>query len=81
MSSIDGRFVIVFNGEIYNFVELKKQLQQKGARFKNETDTEVIIEAYRYWGTKCTKRFNGMWAFALYDREKNSVFSHGTVSA
>lgn len=74
MSSIDGRFVIVFNGEIYNFVELKKQLQQKGARFKNETDTEVIIEAYRYWGTKCTKRFNGMWAFALYDREKNSVF-------
>lgn len=73
MHSIDGRFVIVFNGEIYNYVELKKELQQEGAKFQNETDTEVIMEAYRYWGTDCTKRFNGMWAFALLDKQENNV--------
>ena len=73
MHSIDGRFVIVFNGEIYNYVELKKELQQEGAKFQNETDTEVIMEAYRYWGTDCTKRFNGMWAFALLDKQENNI--------
>lgn len=73
MHSIDGRFVIVFNGEIYNYVELKEELLQEGARFQNETDTEVIMEAYRYWGTECTKRFNGMWAFALFDKEENII--------
>lgn len=74
MFSHDGRFVIVYNGEVYNYCELKEELQQLGATFQNETDTEVILEAYRYWGTDCTKRFNGMWGFALYDREKNTIF-------
>ena len=76
MYSHDGRYVIVFNGEIYNYIEIKKELSKAGAVFTNQTDTEVIIEAYRYWGAKCVKRFNGMWAFALWDSaEKRLLLS------
>lgn len=74
MFSHDNAYVIVFNGEIYNYVELKEELAQLGATFQNSTDTEVIIEAYRFWGKNCVKRFNGMWAFCLYDREKKECF-------
>ncbi len=74
MYSHDGRYVIVFNGEIYNYIEIKKELSKAGAVFTNQTDTEVIIEAYRYWGAKCVKRFNGMWAFCIYDREMGQLF-------
>ena len=74
MFSHDDAYVIVFNGEIYNYLELKEELIKLGAIFKNNTDTEVIIEAYRYWGQECVKRFNGMWAFCLYDKEKNDCF-------
>ncbi len=74
MFSHDKMFVLVFNGEIYNYIELKEQLIQKGATFITETDTEVILEAYRFWGIDCTKHFNGMWSFALYDWEKKQVF-------
>lgn len=74
MFSHDKKFVLVFNGEIYNYIELKEQLIQEGAQFITETDTEVILEAYRFWGINCTKQFNGMWSFALYDKEKKQIF-------
>lgn len=75
MESHDGKYVIVFNGEIYNYLELKENLVQLGAEFDNNTDTEVIIEAYRYWGRECVKYFNGMWAFVLWDRERRVLFA------
>lgn len=74
MFSHDRKYISVFNGEIYNYLELKEYLKKKGAVFVTETDTEVILEAYRFWGMNCTKHFNGMWSFALYDKEKQVVF-------
>jgi asparagine synthase (glutamine-hydrolysing) len=65
---------IVFNGEIYNYVEIRSDLIQKGHSFRTLTDTEVILKAYREWGTDCLSHFNGMWAFALWDSEKNLLF-------
>jgi asparagine synthase (glutamine-hydrolysing) len=73
MESRDGRFVITFNGEIYNYVELKQELTGLGAKFRNDTDTEVIMEAYRFWGTDCFNKFNGMWAFAIFDKKVNRL--------
>lgn len=73
MFSYDKRFVIIYNGEIYNYVELKEELAKKGACFKTNSDTEVILEAYRVYGTDCFNKFNGMWAFALYDMEEQKV--------
>lgn len=70
MESADKNCVIVFNGEIYNYLELKEELAKKGAVFRTKTDTEVILESYRLWGADCVRRFNGMWAFALYDRRR-----------
>src|SRR6185436_18397256 len=59
---------VVFNGEIYNYVELRDQLvKETGASFTTETDTEVLVEAYKHWGEGCFSRFNGFWALALYD--------------
>jgi asparagine synthase (glutamine-hydrolysing) len=69
-----GRFVIVFNGEIYNYLELFKILSDKGYRFSSKTDTEVILAAYREWGNKCVTFFNGMFAFAIYDSIKRTMF-------
>lgn len=69
-----NRYVIVFNGEIYNFLELRDELIRKGYTFKTDTDTEVLLLSYIEWGHDCLKRFNGMWAFAIYDREKKEVF-------
>jgi len=64
----DGRRVVVtFNGEIFNFREVRQDLQGKGYRFRSESDTEAILAAYLEWGPDCVKRLNGMWAFALYD--------------
>lgn len=74
MESTDGRFVITYNGEIYNYKELKEELRGYGAAFSNDSDTEVIIEAYRKWGADCLPRFNGMWAFAILDRSKQEIF-------
>ena len=71
----DGREVwIVYNGEIYNFMELRRELEKKGYAFNSNTDTEVILAAYLEWGFDCVKRFNGMWAFAIYDKSKNLLF-------
>lgn len=74
MVSSDQRFVLVFNGEIYNYIELKETLQKEEAVFYTGTDTEVIIEAYRYWGKECTRYFNGMWSLVLYDAVQKQVF-------
>ena len=64
-----GRFVIVFNGEIYNFRQLRAELEGEGATFKTHSDTEVLLTAYATWGTACLRRLNGMFAFAIWDRQ------------
>lgn len=70
----DGSLQIVFNGEIYNFVELRKELEAEGHRFRTRSDTEVIVHAYEQWGKECVKRFNGMFAFALWDSDRRELF-------
>jgi asparagine synthase (glutamine-hydrolysing) len=66
--------VIVFNGEIYNFSEIKEELSSKGYKFKSTSDTEVILASYLEWGKECVKKFNGMWAFCIYDPKKKILF-------
>jgi len=68
------RYVITYNGEIYNYLEIREELAAVGYRFHSGTDTEVILAAYDRWGADCVERFNGMWAFALHDRVRNLVF-------
>ncbi len=76
MSNDDGSVWLVYNGEIYNYIELREELSAAGFRFRSGTDTEVILRAYEAWGPECVKRFNGMWAFVLWDaREKRLVAS------
>ncbi len=65
---------IIFNGEIYNYVEVRNELKNLGHKFRTETDTEVIHKAYLQWGTKCLPKFNGMWAFILWDNNRKSFF-------
>lgn len=69
-----GKLVIVFNGEIYNFLDLRERLEKMGHSFRSMSDTEVILEAYRAWGTDCLKELNGMFAFCLYDDERRIFF-------
>jgi asparagine synthase (glutamine-hydrolysing) len=66
--------VIVYNGEIYNYIELRKELERKGYVFSSGTDTEVILFAFKEWGKDCLSKFNGMWAFAIWDKEKKELF-------
>lgn len=66
---------IVFNGEIYNYIELRDELTKKGHAFHSSTDTEVILAAYSEWGYECVNRFNGMWAFVIYDKNKKQLFA------
>jgi asparagine synthase (glutamine-hydrolysing) len=68
------RYTLIFNGEVYNYIEIRELLLKEGYAFQSETDSEVILAAYDFWGVECTTRFNGMWAFALLDREKEILF-------
>lgn len=73
MYSHDNRYVIVFNGEVYNYIELKKELKHK-YQFITGTDTEVVLAAYQEWGENCLHRFNGMFAFVIYDIKRKEIF-------
>ncbi|NVK18576.1 MAG: asparagine synthase (glutamine-hydrolyzing) [Methylocystaceae bacterium] len=70
-----GRFWVTYNGEIYNFLELRTELIELGHRFKTHSDTEVLLAAWAEWGTNCLDKLNGMFAFVLYDRKENTVFA------
>ena len=74
MKNIDKSLIIVFNGELYNYIDLKKELISLGYIFESETDTEVILQAYKNWGIKCVEKFNGMFSFSIYDKYKNIFF-------
>jgi asparagine synthase (glutamine-hydrolysing) len=74
MISSDERYVVVFNGEIYNYIELKRELISKGHKFTSNTDTEVLLASYIEWGESCLDKFNGMWAFVIFDRKLNHLF-------
>jgi len=73
-ASEDGALQLVHNGEIYNYRELRRQLESHGHRFRSATDTEVVLRAYEQWGDECVERFNGMWAIALWDARKRRLF-------
>jgi asparagine synthase (glutamine-hydrolysing) len=73
MCDASGQFWLVFNGEIYNFLELRRELEARGIRFRTRTDTEVILESYKCWGPDCVQRFNGMFAFALWDERQEHL--------
>lgn len=75
MSSHDERYVIVYNGEIYNYIELRNDLKSLGYSFKTNSDTEVLLASYIEWGEECLHRFNGMWAFVIYDRIQKRIFA------
>jgi asparagine synthase (glutamine-hydrolysing) len=74
MSSADGRYLIVYNGEIYNFLELRRELEAQGASFRTESDTEIILAAWRTWQEGMLLRFNGMWALAIFDTQTKNLF-------
>ena len=66
--------VITYNGEVYNYVEIRENLRAMGYEFRSQSDTEVILAAYREWGFSCVEQFNGMWSFCIYDKERNILF-------
>jgi len=68
------KYTITYNGEVYNYLEIKEELLSLGYTFKSHTDTEVILASYDKWGEDCVNKFNGMWAFSIYDKEKNIIF-------
>lgn len=75
MCTIDANLWITYNGEIYNYIELKNELKKLGSVFYTESDTEVILNAYKQWGQKCVEKFNGMWAFCIYDVSRQLCFA------
>ena len=70
----DGSILIIYNGEVYNFKELRTELELAGHKFRSDTDTETIIHGYEQWGKEVVKKLNGMFAFCIYDRNKNKLF-------
>jgi len=74
MCSSNQKLWISYNGEIYNYIEIRENLEKKGHRFISNSDTEVILNAYIEWGKDCVQHFNGMWAFVIYDSEKNTLW-------
>jgi asparagine synthase (glutamine-hydrolysing) len=74
MITTDGQYAISYNGEVYNFQELRVELESLGHQFRSRTDSEVILNAYAQWGPECVDRFNGMFAFAVWDKTKQELF-------
>lgn len=74
MSYTNGNYWITLNGEIYNYLEIKTELEKLGYLFKSNTDTEVVLASFAHWGRECVKHFNGMWAFAIWDVKKQHLF-------
>lgn len=74
MFSLDRNFIIVFNGEIFNYLELRTILKAEGFNFRTNTDTEVVLYSYIFWGIDCLNKFNGMWAFAIWDKSDRTLF-------
>lgn len=74
MQTEDGRFVIVYNGELYNHLDIREELIQKGIQFNSTSDTETLLKGYGYWGREVTAKLNGMFAFAIYDRSKQELY-------
>src|SRR3712207_6199536 len=74
MGTQDGRYHIVYNGEIYNYLELRSELEALGHRFRSQTDTEVLLAAYAQWGPKALNRLVGMFAFAILDTRERKLF-------
>lgn len=74
MTTADGRYTIVYNGEVYNHKEVRSELEKLGRRFKSNCDTEVVLEAYAHWGKECLGRFRGMFAFAVWDSAQGKLF-------
>jgi asparagine synthase (glutamine-hydrolysing) len=74
MSTPDGRYTITYNGEVYNFQELRRELENLGYKFRSHTDTEVILHAFAEWREKALNRFNGMFAFAIWDKKRKELF-------
>lgn len=72
--SRDGRYILTYNGEIFNYLELRQELEQLGTIFRTHSDTEVLLEAFIRWGPECVKKFNGMWAFAICDTQDGTLF-------
>ena len=74
MRDESGKYAIVFNGEIYNYIEIREELKSKGYVFRSDCDTEVILYSYIEWGTECVSRFEGMWSFCILDRKERILF-------
>lgn len=74
MCSDDQQLWVVYNGELYNYIELRSELEQAGYIFQTKSDTEVLINAYQQWGSSCLSHFNGMWSFVIYDKRRNIFF-------
>jgi asparagine synthase (glutamine-hydrolysing) len=74
MVSGDGQYIITYNGEVYNFQELRVELEALGCPFRSRTDSEVVLNAYAKWGPECVNKFNGMFAFAIWDKTRQELF-------
>ncbi len=74
MQSQDGRYIIVYNGEVYNYLEIKERLISEGVSFQTHSDTEVVLKSYIHWGEKCLQQFRGMFAFAIWDKQEQRLF-------
>lgn len=74
MSYANERYWMTFNGEVYNFIEIRNELMQKGYTFRSESDSEVVLASFVEWKEKCVEHFNGMWTFAIWDREEKRLF-------
>jgi len=74
MGTLDGEYEIIYNGEVYNFREIRSELETSGYQFKSRSDTEVVLNSYVKWGSDCVKKFNGMFAFAIWDKTMQELF-------